>query len=186
MGNIELLLIAIGLSMDAFAVSITKGLSINTIKRSHYLKVGLWFGLFQAIMPILGYFFCLGFSVYITSIDHWIAFFLLSIIGLNMIRESFSKGEEDKHSSDFSAKTMFLMAVATSIDALAMGVSFALMKVDITLAAVLIGIITCICSMFGLKLGQLCGTKLKNKAEFTGGIILVLIGLKILVEHICL
>lgn len=185
MSIIELLLIAIGLSMDAFAVSVGKGLTLKRTQLSHYLKVGLWFGGFQALMPLIGYLFCVSFSTYINFFDHWIAFILLAIIGANMIRESFSKEEDEDSSSDFSVKTMFIMAVATSIDALAMGVSFALMNVNIFTAISLIGITTFLFSAIGLKIGHVFGVKYKSKAEFTGGLILILIGTKILIEHLC-
>lgn len=181
----ELLLIAIGLSMDAFAVSICKGLSVSKMKLRHALICGAWFGLFQAIMPTLGFLLGRQFEKYITSFDHWIAFGLLLIIGGNMIREALSK-EEEKVDSSFSAKALFPLAVATSIDALAVGVSFAFLGIGTRIipAVIFIGVITFLFSMLGVKLGNLFGTKYKSAAEITGGIVLILIGLKILLEHL--
>lgn len=186
MGTVELILIAIGLSMDAFAVSVCKGLATQKLKLKHYLLTGLWFGGFQALMPTIGYFLGSTFEQYITSIDHWVAFILLGIIGLNMIKEAFSK-ESEECNSCFAFRTMLVMAIATSIDALAVGITFAFMIPKITelLFAVLsIGIITCLLSMLGIKIGNVFGTRYKSKAELAGGIILVLIGLKILLEGI--
>lgn len=180
----ELFLIAAGLSMDAFAVSVCKGLATKKIEIRHFLLVGLWFGGFQALMPALGYFLGSGFEQYISHLDHWIAFILLALIGGNMIREAFSKNEE-QHDASFSAKTMFIMAVATSIDALAVGITFALLPdVNIAAAVSFIGIITFILSGVGLKIGNVFGTRYKAKAEFAGGLILVLMGIKILLEHL--
>ncbi len=184
----ELFIVAAGLSMDAFAVAICKGLSVQKAKINHMAITGLYFGLFQAAMPTIGFFIGKQFSQYIIKSDHWIAFILLSLIGANMIRESLSKdgGEElcDK-SSSFSFKAMLPMAIATSIDALAIGVSFALLPdVDIIPAVSFIGIITFTLSFAGVKIGNVFGTRLKSKAEFTGGVILVLMGLKILLEHL--
>lgn len=185
MGIIELLLIAVGLSMDAFAVSVCKGLATQKVTWKHMGIVGIWFGGFQAIMPTIGYFLGSTFESYITSVDHWIAFILLGIIGGNMIKESLSKDEESTDSS-LGVKTMFLMAVATSIDALAVGITFAfLIKISYLAFAVLsIGCTTFILSAIGIKVGNVFGTRYKSKAEFVGGIILILIGLKILLEGV--
>ncbi len=180
----ELFLIAAGLSMDAFAVSVCKGLATKKIDIRHFLIVGLWFGGFQALMPALGYSLGSGFEQYISHLDHWIAFILLALIGGNMIREALSKNEEC-HDASFSVKTMFIMAVATSIDALAVGITFALLPdVNIAAAVSFIGIITFILSGAGLKIGNVFGTRYKAKAEFAGGLILVLMGIKILLEHL--
>lgn len=184
MNIFELLLLAVGLSMDAFAVSICKGLSINEISVKKMGAVGLWFGGFQAIMPLIGYFLGSAFESYITSFDHWAAFILLAFIGGNMIRESLSKSEENfDNSLKFGA--MFPLAVATSIDALAVGVTFGLLPdVNIIFAIGFIGIITFILSAAGVKIGNIFGVKYKSKAEISGGTILILIGIKILIEHI--
>ncbi len=182
MGFVELLLIAVGLSMDAFAVSVCKGLSVKELKPKHALLAGVWFGGFQALMPLLGWLLGIRFESLITSIDHWIAFALLAVIGANMIKESF--GEPDEQSDDFGLKTMFLMAVATSIDALAVGISFAFLSVDIVPAASLIGVTTFILSALGIYIGRVFGLRFKSKAELAGGIILIGIGLKILLEHL--
>ncbi len=184
MGIAELLLLAIGLSMDAFAVSVCKGLSTKQLKLRHMFICGAWFGSFQALMPLIGYFLGAAFERYINRFDHWVAFILLVLIGGNMIRESFDKETENTDAS-FGFKTMFVMAVATSIDALAVGVTFAILPdVKIGFAISFIGIITFILSAIGVKVGNVFGAKYKNKAELTGGIILVLIGLKILLEHL--
>lgn len=185
MGIAELVIIAVGLSMDAFAVSIGKGLSLKQIKLRHVLSVGLWFGGFQALMPLIGYLLGATFTAVVSDFDHWIAFFLLGIIGFNMIRDSFTK-EEEKHDDDFSFRTMLMLAVATSIDALAVGVSFAFLSVDLWISVALIGLITFAFSAVGLKIGNIFGNKYKSKAEFTGGVVLVLMGVKILVEHTCM
>ena len=185
MGIAELVIIAVGLSMDAFAVSIGKGLSLKQIKLRHVLSVGLWFGGFQALMPLIGYLLGATFTAVVSDFDHWIAFFLLGIIGFNMIRDSFSK-EEEKHDDDFSFRTMLMLAVATSIDALAVGVSFAFLSGDLWISVALIGLITFAFSAVGLKIGNIFGNKYKSKAEFTGGVVLVLMGVKILVEHTCI
>lgn len=183
MGIVELLIIAIGLSMDAFAVSICKGLSVQKVKLVHILKSGLWFGGFQALMPLIGYFLGVSFAGFVSSVDHWIAFILLGIIGGNMIRESSHKDEDENQDPDFSAKTMLAMAVATSIDALAVGVSFSFLKVNIWEAILLIGITTAVFSSFGVLIGNFFGSKWKSRAEFAGGFILIAMGLKILLEH---
>ncbi len=185
MGLIELFLIAIGLSMDAFAVSVGKGLSVPSIKPKHVFSVGLWFGGFQSLMPLLGFLLGISFASFVENVDHWIAFVLLGIIGFNMIKESRSRGCcDDASSPDFSMRTMFMMAVATSIDALAVGVSFAFIGANITMAIIIIGIVTFIMSAIGLKIGNIFGCRYKSKAEFAGGMILILMGLKILLEHL--
>ena len=183
MGIFDLIVIAIGLSMDAFSVSICKGLSVQKIRPKHVMAVGLYFGGFQALMPLIGYALGKQFESMITSIDHWIAFVLLAIIGGNMIREAVS-GDDEKADDSFSFKTMLPLAIATSIDALAIGVTFAFLQVNIILAVLLIGITTFIFSAVGLKIGNLFGTKYKSKAEIAGGVILILLGVKILIEHL--
>lgn len=185
MSLFELFLIAVGLSMDAFAVSVCKGLSTRNIKAKHYLSVGIWFGAFQAIMPTVGYLLGSTFEQYITAVDHWIAFVLLAFIGGNMLKEGLEKDEDGEDNSSFDVKTMFVLAVATSIDALAVGITFALLPdVNITAAVIFIGLTTFSLSMLGLKVGNIFGLKYKSKAEIAGGVILILIGLKILLEHL--
>lgn len=184
MGIAELIILAFGLAMDAFAVSICKGLAMKKTGVKECAIVGLWFGGFQAAMPLIGYFLGKAFEKYITSLDHWIAFILLGLIGAMMIKESFEK-EEDEADGSLSAKTMVVMAIATSIDALAVGISFGVLPdVNITAAVSLIGIITLALCMVGVKIGNVFGAKYKSKAEFAGGIILVLLGTKILIEHL--
>ena len=174
-GLLELFLIAVGLSMDAFAVSVCKGLSTQTLQRRHYLIVGAWFGGFQALMPTLGYLLGSTFEQYITSVDHWVAFILLSVIGGNMLKEAFSKDEETTDAS-FAPRVMLLLAV---------GITLALLPgVNIAAAVLFIGCITFILSAVGLKVGNVFGLKYKNKAEMVGGAILILMGLKILLEHL--
>ena len=194
MSLIELFILAVGLSMDAFAVSICKGLSLRTVSLKECSMVGLYFGGFQAGMPLIGFILGVQFKDYITSIDHWIAFILLGVIGINMIRESFAKdddlvdlaetavGEDEVNQLGF--KNMVMLAIATSIDALAVGVTFAFLQVDIIPAVSFIGIVTFVLSAVGVKIGNVFGTKYKSKAEAAGGIILILIGLKILFEHL--
>ncbi len=183
MSLFELFVIAIGLSMDAFAVSVCKGLSVGKVQVKHVLTAGIYFGGFQAIMPFLGYTLGVQFSSLIESFDHWIAFVLLGIIGFNMIKESCKCADE--LNSSFSFTAMFPLAVATSIDALAVGVTFAAVQIEnIGLAVTLIGIITFILSAVGIKAGNVFGLKYKSKAEKLGGIVLILIGIKILIEHI--
>ncbi len=183
METFELFLTAIGLAMDAFAVSICKGLSIGKANTKHMLMTGAWFGGFQALMPLIGYFVGLTFASYITAFDHWIAFLLLALIGANMIKESFSK-EENETDSSFAIKIMLLMALATSIDALAVGVSFALLPdVNIWAAIAFIGVITFVMSALGVKFGSFFGEKYKRISEISGGVILIGMGLKILLEH---
>ena len=183
MSVIELLLIALGLSMDAFAVSVGKGLSVQKIRPRHSLSVGVWFGGFQALMPLIGYFLGVSFASLVESFDHWIAFVLLGIIGFNMIREAMSNDECEATQPDFSARSMLMMAVATSIDALAVGVSFAFLHIDIWSAASIIGVTTFILSIVGLRIGNIFGCRYKSKAEFAGGAILMIMGVKIVVEH---
>lgn len=184
MDILELLLIAAGLSMDAFAVSICKGLSVQRLKPRHYLLTGAWFGGFQALMPSIGFLLGSAFDQYISAFDHWIAFVLLAFIGGNMVRESLS-GDEECHDDSFGLRTMFLLAVATSIDALAVGVTFALLPdVHITAAVSLIGATTFLLSAAGLKVGNVFGLRYKARAELAGGVILILMGLKILLEHL--
>lgn len=178
----ELFLIAIGLSMDAFAVSICKGLSVQRATARHALITGLWFGGFQAGMPLIGYLLGVSFSSLITSIDHWIAFALLVFIGGNMVRESRSTAEAV--TDRFDAKTMFPLAVATSIDALAVGVTFAFLQVSIVPAVSFIGVITFALSAAGLKIGNVFGSKYKSGAELFGGLVLIIMGCKILLEHL--
>lgn len=183
MGIVELFLVAVGLSMDAFAVAVCKGLALKKTELSQMALVGLWFGGFQALMPVIGYFVGVQFKDAITFIDHWIAFALLAVIGGNMIREALSKEEEPADAS-LSLKKMLPLAVATSIDALAVGVGFAFLNVHIGLAALFIGVITFCLSAVGVKAGSLFGAKYKSRAELAGGIILILLGLKILLEHL--
>lgn len=186
MSFMELVLIAVGLSMDAFAVAICKGLSVQKLGWKHYLTVGVWFGGFQALMPTLGYLLGTTFERYITSVDHWVAFVLLCLIGGSMLKEGLAKEEEEKEErADFDFKSMLLLAVATSIDALAVGITFALLPdVNIFSAVGLIGTITFCLSAVGLKVGNIFGLKYKSKAEVVGGVILILMGLKILLEHL--
>ena len=183
MGLVELFILAVGLSMDAFAVSVCKGLAMPQISVRKTVIVGLWFGGFQALMPVLGYLLGVQFQDKITSVDHWIAFVLLGIIGVNMIREACS-GECESEDDSLDIRTMFLLAVATSIDALAVGITFAFLKVQIVAAVLFIGVTTFIISALGVKIGNVFGTKYKAKAEFAGGLILVLLGFKILLEHL--
>jgi putative Mn2+ efflux pump MntP len=182
MGFVEIFLIGVGLSMDAFAVSICKGLSVRKLKLKNALTCGIYFGGFQALMPFVGYILGVQFADKIESIDHWIAFVLLVLIGLNMIHEAF-ENEEDGN-DDFSFKAMIPLAIATSIDALAVGVTFAFLSVNIIKAIVIIGCTTLIISMIGVKIGHIFGLKYKKNAEIVGGVILVLMGIKILLEHI--
>lgn len=179
----ELFVIAVGLSMDAFAVSICKGLSAPRLRLRHSLICGGYFGLFQALMPLLGWLLGVRFQTMIASLDHWIAFILLGIIGINMIRESRDTDAESLDSS-FGFKAMLPLAVATSIDALAVGVTFAFLNVNILWAVTFIGVITFILSSIGVKVGHVFGLRYKGKAEFAGGLILVLMGCKILLEHL--
>lgn len=180
----ELFIIAVGLSMDAFAVSVCKGLAMNRMNWKHAGIIGLYFGGFQALMPLLGYLLGVNFKNAIASIDHWIAFVLLSFIGINMIREALSKEEDECPTDDIRVQTMTMLAVATSIDALAVGVTFAFLNVQIVPAISFIGITTFTLSIIGVKIGNVFGTRYKSKAELAGGLILVGMGIKILVEHL--
>ena len=184
MGFFELLLIAVSMSMDAFAVSICKGLSVCRVEKKHALSVGLWFGGFQGMMPVIGFALTALFAGYIEAVSSYIAFVLLLFIGGNMIRESMEK-EEDGCDDSFAWKAMLPLAVATSIDALAVGISLAMAgNVHIWLAALLIGICTCGFSAAGVQIGNLFGARFEKKAQLAGGLILVLLGLKILLEHL--
>ncbi len=178
----ELAAIAVGLSMDAFAVAVCKGFSTKRVERKECAVVGLYFGGFQAFMPLLGYLLGSRFRVWIESVDHWIAFILLAGIGLNMIRES--RGEAEKVDASLSVKAMVPLAIATSIDALAVGISFAFLNVQIVPAVILIGITTFVLSAAGVKLGNAFGIRYKSKAELLGGVVLIFMGLKILLEHL--
>jgi len=178
----ELFFIAVSLSMDAFAVSVCKGLSVEKLQKKHMLLSGLYFGCFQAVMPLIGYFLGVQFQSMITNFDHWITFILLAFIGAKMIYESLKN--DDEQNSSFAFKTMVLLAVATSIDALAVGVTFAFMQVNIVPAVSFIGIVTFVLSAMGVKIGNVFGAKYKSKAEFFGGVVLILIGTKILLEHL--
>ncbi|WP_297133813.1 manganese efflux pump MntP [Terrisporobacter sp.] len=194
MSLIELFVIAVGLSMDAFAVAICKGLSLRKVSLKECTKVGLYFGGFQGGMPLIGFILGVQFKDYIVSIDHWIAFILLSFIGINMIRESREKDDEKGvvdlaevaagEENELGFKSMIMLSIATSIDALAVGVTFAFLQVDIIPAVSFIGIVTFILSMIGVKVGNIFGVKYKSKAEFAGGLILILMGIKILIEHL--
>lgn len=169
--------------MDAFAVSICKGLAMKKLSMKKALVIGLWFGGFQALMPTIGYLLGTRFESYVTGIDHWISFVLLALIGANMIKEALS--EEDEEADDsIGVKIMFLLAVATSIDALAVGVTYAFLQVRIIPAVTFIGVTTFVLSIAGVKIGNVFGLKYKTKAEIAGGVILILMGLKILVEHL--
>lgn len=182
----ELFIIAVGLSMDAFAVSVCKGLSAGRVRLGHALTAGIWFGGFQALMPFLGWLLGSRFQSFISSVDHWIAFLLLGLIGLNMVRESRSQEEEEVGAS-FAPKAMLPLAVATSIDALTVGITFAFLQLsqaDILWAVSLIGVTTFVLSAIGVKAGGIVGERGKSRAELTGGIVLILMGCKILVEHL--
>lgn len=185
MGIIEIILLSIGLGMDAFAVSVCKGISIKKMDYKKSIIIGLYFGAFQALMPVIGYFLGETFSEFISNIDHWIAFILLTIIGGKMIKDAISKEKENEnYNDDISFKTMIVLAIATSIDALAVGITFAFFKVNVLLSVTLIGIITFILSVIGTKIGNRFGNKYEKNAELIGGTILILIGLKILCEHL--
>ncbi len=183
MGIWELIILAVGLSMDAFAVSVCKGLAVGKVNARHLVKAGAWFGGFQALMPLVGYLLGSSFSEFVTKYDHWIAFILLALIGANMVKEALGGGEE-KSDSLMDVKTMFLLAVATSIDALAVGVTFAFLDVAVIPAVLTIGSVTFIFSAAGIKAGSVFGYKYKSKAELCGGIILILLGIKILLEGV--
>ena len=186
MSILELLLIAVGLSMDAFAVSVCKGLATRQLRWRHYLIIGAWFGGFQALMPSIGYLLGSTFESYITAVDHWVAFFLLCLIGGSMVKEALSKdGEAGADNSSFAVRPILVLAIATSIDALAVGVTFALLPgVSIVAAVSFIGATTFLLSAAGLKAGNVFGLRYKSRAELTGGIILILMGGKILLEHL--
>ena len=179
----EITVIGIGLAMDAFAVSVCKGLSMKKVDWKKTIIIALYFGIFQALMPVLGYFLGSTFSSFVEKVDHWIAFILLAIIGGNMIKES-TDDEEEKRNDNVDVKTMLLLAVATSIDALAVGVTFAFFKVNLLLSISIIGIITFALSVLGVIIGNKFGDKFQNRAELAGGIILIIIGLKILLDHL--
>lgn len=179
----EVLLISIGLAMDAFAVSVCKGLSMRKMNWKKAIIIGLYFGIFQALMPVLGYFLGTTFDHFITSIDHWIALILLAGIGINMIKEAFTQDSENCNDK-IDAKTMVILSIATSIDALAVGITFACLRVKIILPSILIGLITFTLSIIGVKIGNRFGNKYQSRAEFSGGLILILLGIKILLEHL--
>ena len=183
MGIIELLLLSVGLAMDAFAVSICKGISMKRMNWRKALTIGMYFGGFQALMPVIGYFLGTAFESIITNIDHWVAFILLGIIGGNMIKEAF-EDESENCNEDVGFKTMIMLAIATSIDALAVGITFAFLKVNLIAAISMIGVITFVLSVIGTKIGNRFGDKYESKAELVGGVILVLLGIKILLEHL--
>ncbi len=185
MGFIELLLISVGLAMDAFAVSVGKGMTVKRACPRHALTAGAWFGGFQALMPIIGFFIGRSFADYVVSVDHWIAFGLLAIIGVNMIREAIS-GEEEVVDGNFGVRTMLIMAIATSIDALAVGISMAFLHVNIWISVAVIGVVTFVISAAGVYLGASFGSRLGSKAGIVGGVILIAIGIKIVVEHVWL
>lgn len=183
MGVLEIVLISVGLAMDAFAVSVCKGLSMKKMSWKNAIIIGAYFGLFQGLMPVIGYFLGSTFESLVTKIDHWIAFVLLACIGGNMLKEAFSK-ETENCNDNVDFKTMIVLAIATSIDALAIGITFAFLKVNLLLAVVMIGIITFVLSVIGVKIGNKFGDKYEKKAEMAGGIILILMGIKILLEHL--
>lgn len=185
MGITDALLTALGLAMDAFAVAVCKGLSVKKVKLWHYICIGLWFGGFQALMPTVGYFLGAAFEVYVTAFSHWIAFALLALIGVNMLKEGLSGEEEKCEDCSFAVRIMFVMAVATSIDALAVGIGYGVRagEVNVVLSIAAIGVITFFMSALGLKIGNVFGTKYKSRAEIAGGVILILMGVKILLEH---
>jgi putative Mn2+ efflux pump MntP len=185
MGVIELLLISVGLAMDAFAVSVGKGMTLTQVRPRHALTAGAWFGAFQALMPIIGYFVGRSFASYVASVDHWIAFGLLILIGANMIREAVW-GDDEEIDGNFGFRTMLLMAIATSIDAMAVGISMAFLDVDIWMSALVIGVVTLSLSAVGVYLGSLFGSRLGSKAGVVGGLILIAIGIKIVIEHVWL
>lgn len=187
MGFLELLLLAVGLSMDAFAVSVCKGLCMKKADLKAQAICGAWFGGFQGLMPLIGFFLGTIFADAIEAIDHWVAFVLLALIGLNMLKEAMEKSCDccDTNEADLSPKTMFVMAVATSIDALAVGISLAMAgDVNILAAVLLIGVITFLLSGIGVKVGNVFGSRFEKKAQIFGGVILILLGTKILLEHL--
>ena len=186
MGFVELLLLAVGLSMDAFAVSICKGLSMKKAGLREGAICGIWFGGFQALMPVIGFLLGSLFAEAIEAFDHWVAFGLLAIIGINMLKEAFGKCDcEEEHDADLSFKTMLVMAIATSIDAMAVGISLAMAgDVNIVTAVLLIGVITFAMCAAGVKIGNIFGSRFEKKAQVAGGVILILLGIKILLEHL--
>jgi len=185
MGIIELLILAVGLSMDAFAVAICAGLTMDKVSIKKALTVGVYFGVFQAGMPLIGYLLASLFAERILAYGDWIAFVLLSFLGGKMIFDSLkNEGNTDTREQSLKLKTMLPLAIATSIDALAVGVSFAFLQINIVPAVIIIGVTTLVISMAGVKIGGIFGTKFKSKAQFAGGVILVLIGLRILLEHL--
>ena len=188
MSTLELILIAVGLAMDAFAVAVCRGLKMKKLNYAHGTVIALFFGGFQALMPLIGWFLGFKFEQYIVSIDHWIAFILLSFIGGRMIYEAVKDGNEDEcgccGSGKLDLKELTVMAIATSIDALAVGITFAFLRVNIVLSASLIGVITFAICFAGVVIGHVFGSKLKNRAEIVGGVILILIGIKILLDHL--
>ena len=184
MGLFEIIIIAFGLSMDAFAVSITLGVFVEKPKMKEIILPGLYFGFFQALMPTIGYFSGIYFTDRIKKFDHWIALVLLGIIGGKMIKDSFSKDEDKLNKNTFQFTKMLILAIATSIDALAIGITFAVFKVNILMAIIITGFVTFFISMVGVKIGNIFGLKYKSKAEFIGGIVLIVLGIKILIEHI--
>ena len=183
MGAIEILLISIGLAMDAFAVSVCKGLAMKKMNWKKAITIGLYFGAFQAIMPTIGFFLGTTFERFITNVDHWVAFILLVGIGINMVKEAFNKKSENRN-DNVDMKTMLVLSIATSIDALAIGITFACLKIHIVMPVITIGLITFIISVIGVKIGNRFGNKYEKKAEIMGGVILILLGIKILLEHL--
>lgn len=183
MGAIEILLISIGLAMDAFAVSVCKGLAMKKMSWKKAIIIGLYFGIFQAVMPVIGYFLGTTFERFITNVDHWVAFILLVGIGINMVKEAFDKESENRN-DNVDVKTMLVLSIATSIDALAIGITFACLKIHIVMPVITIGLITFIISVIGVKIGNRFGDKYEKKAEIMGGVILILLGIKILLEHL--
>jgi len=192
MGFGELMLLAVGVSMDAFAVSICKGLAMKKATLRAGLTCGLWFGGFQALMPLIGFFLGTLFAEAIEAVDHWVAFILLGIIGFNMLKEAFEKPDGccENADADLSPKTMFVMAIATSIDALAVGISLAMAGLSIWgidgifAAVILIGLCTCTFCTAGVKIGNVFGCRFEKKAQIAGGVILILLGVRILLEHL--
>ena len=183
MGAIEILLISIGLAMDAFAVSVCKGLAMKKMSWKKAIIIGLYFGIFQVVMPVIGYFLGTTFERFITNVDHWVAFILLVGIGINMVKEAFDKESENRN-DNVDMKTMLVLSIATSIDALAIGITFACLKIHIVMPVITIGLITFIISVIGVKIGNQFGDKYGKKAEIMGGVILILLGIKILLEHL--
>ncbi len=183
MGVVEILLISLGLAMDAFAVSVCKGLAMKKMSWKKAIIIGLYFGVFQAVMPTIGFFLGTTFERFITNIDHWIAFILLVGIGINMIKEAFDEESENRN-DNVDIKTMLVLSMATSIDALAIGITFACLKMHILIPVITIGVTTFIISVIGVKIGNRFGDKYEKKAETMGGVILILLGTKILLEHL--